>query len=329
MLGIGMSTFLAGRVIPTALDVTDHPLVKPQPLQRGDTIGMISPASSLSEEKKYAEIADTIRGLGFGIRIGEHAQNHFGYFAGTDENRAADLNEMFSDDRIDAILPFRGGWGSNRILEHIDFEMIRHNPKPLIGFSDITSLLLAIYAKTGLVTYHGPVGKSEWTPFTRAYFRKAVMASKPFVMKSSSDVITLFEGTARGTLLGGNLSVLTSMLGSDYLPRWQNSILFLEDIGEDIYRIDRMLTQLRLNGILEQVNGLVFGKCTACSVSSGYHFTLEQILEDHLKEYGIPVFVRANIGHIDNMFTVPVGIQAQMDADAGTIRLLESPTKAG
>lgn len=326
LISAGAGSFLAGRQ-PFYAEAVTHPLLKVPPLKRGDTIGMISPASSLPGEEDYDKIAATIEGFGFQVKIGTHARDHYGYLAGTDENRAADLNAMFADPEVNAILPFRGGWGSNRLLEYIDYEAIRQNPKMLIGFSDITTLLLAIYARTGLVTYHGPVGKSEWTTFTRSYFRKGVMQSQPFRMQSKKDITTLRSGRAAGTLLGGNLSVLTSMLGSAYLPRWRNSILFLEDVGEDVYRIDRMMTQLRLNGVLEQINGLIFGQCTNCGVSSGHHFTLEQMLKDHIKEYEIPAFVGANIGHIDDMFTLPIGIRAEMDADTGTIGLLEAPTK--
>lgn len=309
-----------------------HPRIKPCILEKGDTIGMISPASSLSEEKEYGEVVKEIEKLGFNVKVGQHAKEHYGYFAGTDENRAADLNVMFEDPEVDAIIPFRGGWGSNRILEFIDFDVIRANPKPLIGYSDITSLLLAIYARTGLITYHGPVGKSTWTDFTVSYFKKAVMQDKPFQMKNTaglsseitSSTETLSEGQANGVLLGGNLTVLTSMLGSEYLPGWRNSILFLEDVGEDIYRVDRMLTQLKLNGVLNKINGLVFGKCTGCEVAEGFHFTLEQILQDHIKNLAIPAFVGTNIGHIDKMFTLPIGIQAKINANKGIITLLES-----
>lgn len=303
-----------------------HPRIKPKMLKRGDTIGMISPASNLSEEKKYAQVISQIKNLGFKVKVGSHIKDHYGYLAGKDEDRAADLNAMFADPDVDAVLPFRGGWGSNRILSLIDYKIIKENPKPLIGFSDITSLLLAIYAKTGLITFHGPVGKSEWTTFTRAHFEKVLMQNKSLSISDNNDTInTITEGEASGVLLGGNLSVLTSMLGSKYLPDWQGSILFLEDIGEDIYRVDRMITQLKLNGILDKIYGFIFGKCTSCEVSSGFHFTLEQMLKDHIKRLEIPAFIGANIGHIDDMLTLPIGIRAKMNAVNGSISLAESP----
>ena len=329
-LGMGVGTSLISLGAMNFADM--HARIFPPTLKEGGTIGMISPASSLSEDAEYAKVMDEIKKMGFSVKMGSHSKDHFGYFAGTDRNRAEDLNAMFEDNSIDAILPFRGGWGSNRILEFIDFDAIQANPKPLIGYSDITSLLLAIYAKTGLITFHGPVGKSTWTNFTTDYFRKAVMSTNRFKMQHRADaetsngITTITPGSATGTLLGGNLSVLTSMIGSDYLPDWNNSILFLEDVGEDIYRIDRMLTQLRLSGVFDEINGLVFGKCTNCEVSEGRHFTLEQIVNNHIEEYDIPAFTGTNIGHIEDMFTLPVGIKARMDANDGTINVMESPT---
>jgi len=191
---------------------------------------------------------------------------------------------------------------------------------------------LAIYAKTGLVTFHGPVGKSNWTPFTKKHFRyvlmnKKIVASSDSKRNQSSSIETIAGGKAKGTLLGGNLSVLTSMLGSKYVPDWRGSILFLEDVGEEIYRIDRMLTQLKLNGVFDEINGFVFGKCTDCEVSSGYNFTLQEVLTDHLEPFKVPAFVGANIGHIDDMITLPIGINAEIDAEKGSIRILESAVR--
>ena len=331
---LGSITAIAGLNFTSASKA--HIRRKPYKLAKGDTIGMISPASSLSDETAYANVAKEIKKLGFNVTIGPHAKDHYGYFAGTDEDRAEDLNAMFADYTIDAILPFRGGWGANRILEYINYDLIKENPKPLIGYSDITALLLAIYAKTGLITFHGPVGSSSWTDFTWHYFEKALMQTAPYTMTNTyktpnlpeNALTTITEGQATGILLGGNLTVLTAMLGSNYTPDWEDSLLFLEDVGEDIYRIDRMLTQLRLNGIFEKINGFIFGKCSGCDEANGFHFTLEQIVEDHIKEFMIPAYVGANIGHIDDMFTLPVGIQAEMNANRGIITLLESSVKS-
>ncbi len=310
--------------------LSQKPVIKPRRLKEGDTIGMVSPGSILPNLTDYDRIISEIRSLGFGVKEGAHARESYGNLAGRDEQRAKDLNRMFADSGVDAIIPFRGGWGSNRILQLLDFELIRNNPKPLIGFSDITSLLLAIYAKTGLVTFHGPVGKSEWTSFTKKHFRHMLMEQGTRLIKPPVDAgfkrLTLSGGMVKGKLLGGNLTVITSMIGSNYLPDWDGAILFIEDIGEEPYRVDRMLTQLKLNGILRKLNGFIFSRCTECKSTSSRSLTLEQIMRDHIELLEIPSFYGSMIGHLERMYTLPIGVEAEMDADTGTIKVLESPT---
>lgn len=319
----GSSLLLGANLWPSSFN---KPSITPPKLSIGDTIGMISPASSLPEYLSYGKIVKKIEGLGFKVKVGEHAKNQFGYFAATDKNRAEDLNHMFADPEVDGIIPFRGGWGCNRILEYINFDTIAENPKPLIGFSDITSLLLSIYAETGLITYHGPMGTSAFTDYTTRHFRKTLMQTDPFSMQNTTGSIkTVRSGRAKGILLGGNLTVFTAMIGSDYLPAWDNAILFVEEVGEEVYRVDRMLTQLKLAGILDKINGFIFGKCVNCETEPGPHFSLKEIVEQHLRDFDIPAYMGANIGHIDEMLTVPVGAEAEIDADAGIIKLLEPP----
>lgn len=303
-------------------------LIKPKRLGQGDTIGLISPGFILSNSDRYDEIIDQIKQLGYKVKEGPNARNQYGYLAGTDEERADDLNAMFADDSVDAIMPFRGGWGCNRILPLIDFNNIRNNPKILVGYSDITTLLLSVFAKTGLITFHGPVGKSEWTDFTKQHFRAVLTAQHMLfnipdkdLCRDCKEFTVISPGKATGTLLGGNLSVLSAMMGTDYLPDWNNSILFLEDVGEDVYRLDRMLTQLKLNGVLEKLSGFIFGQCVSCEKSSSRSLTLKQLFNDHIKPLGIPAFSGAMIGHVDNMITLPVGLPAEMDTQNGTIKL--------
>ncbi|NGP89085.1 S66 peptidase family protein [Fodinibius halophilus] len=309
-------------------------ITKPKRLQKGDTVGLISPSSRLPEKKLYNKIVKQIKELGYKVKEGSNARNQYGYLGGTDDERAADLNAMFADDEVDAIIPFRGGWGANRILDAIDYDLIKANPKILVGFSDITSLLLAIYAKTGLITFHGPVGKSDWTGYTTTHFEEMVSGQQVVQLEMPAEGVcsgcdnhmVIRSGRTSGRLLGGNLSVLTAMAGSDYLPDWQGNILFLEDVGEDIYRIDRMITQLKLSGILDQISGFVFGQCTNCERSNSYSLTLEQVFDDHIKPLGIPAFSGAMFGHISKMVTLPVGLRARINAQTGTIRLNEIAT---
>lgn len=324
--------------VSTALNLTSdyslrsaNSLVKPKRLMPGDTIGLISPGSILPESEKYDEIVQTITNLGFHVVEGPNARKSYGNLAGSDEARASDLNQMFRDPDIDAIIPFRGGWGSNRILDLVDFDSIKENPKALIGFSDITSLLISIYAKTGLITFHGPVGKSEWNEFTVSSFKDTLMSGQKseYLNKpdTSIDFNVITPGTAEGRLIGGNLTVLTSMLGSDYLPNWEGAILFVEDVGEEVYRIDRMLTQLKLNGILSKLSGFIFGTCVNCEKGNKNSLSLEQVLKDHIQVLGVPSYYGSMIGHIDNMFTLPIGISAKINSQTGSIRLQEIPTK--
>jgi muramoyltetrapeptide carboxypeptidase len=269
------------------------------------------------------------------MKAGEHLLDRYGYMAGTDEDRASDVNAMFADPDVDAIITLRGGWGCNRILPLLDYKSIARNAKILMGYSDITSLLLALNAKTGLVTFHGPVGTSTWNEFSTTYVKQLLFNAEYFSMENPKEkgdnltqvknrILTINSGKAQGKLLGGNLTVLTAMLGSSYLPGFKDNILFLEEVREDVYRVDRMLTQLSLAGVLGQISGFVFGKCSDCGPGKSYgSLTLEQVLDDHIKPLGIPAWYGSMIGHIEEKFTIPLGIRADIDADRGRISLLE------
>ncbi len=311
-------------------------VIKPPHLKPGDTVGLINPAGVTFNPDDISFVKETLEALGLKAKVGKHALDRYGYLAGTDTARADDVNGMFRDKEVNAILCIRGGWGCNRILPLLDYDLIAKNPKALIGYSDITSLLLAIHARTGLITFHGPVGTSTWNAFSLEYFKKILFGGEKVTMQNPNTtgdnlaqakdrVETVTPGKAKGKLLGGNLTVLTTMIGSEYLPAWKNGILFVEDDNEQVYRVDRMLTQLKLAGVLKQLSGFVFGKCTKCDAGEGYgSLTMEEVLNDHIKPLGIPAWYGAMIGHIENKFTVPVGCEAEIDADAGTIRMLES-----
>jgi len=310
-------------------------LVKPGRLRKGDTIALINPASATPIRDSVQIVKESMEALGLKVRVGENVLSRRGYFAGTDEERAADLNRQFADPEVRGIVAVRGGWGCARLLPLIDFESIRKNPKILVGYSDVTALLLSIYAKTGLVTFHGPVGMGPWNSFSTDCFKKILFQKQAPVLKNPEfkgdnltqvrdRVVTITPGRATGRLLGGNLTVLSAIVGSGYLPDWKDSILFLEDVGEDLYRIDRMLTQLKLAGILGAVKGFIFGKCTECGPGEGYgSLTLEELFDDHIKPLGIPAWQGAMIGHEAEKFTVPIGIEAAINSVSGTINLLE------
>ncbi|MCC5620198.1 LD-carboxypeptidase, partial [Nostoc sp. CHAB 5715] len=243
-------------------------------------------------------------------------------------DRAQDVNSMFSDRTIKAIIPMRGGWGCNRILPLLNYSLIRSHPKIIIGYSDITTLLLAINARSQMITFHGPVATSTWNQFTVDYFKRILFNAEAVIMQNLNPSEVRMEiiapGKARGKLVGGNLSVLSAMVGSPYLPSWHKSILFVEEVGEDVYRIDRMLTQLKTAGILNQIAGFIFGQCTKCSFGDEPSFTLMQVLQQHILPLGIPAWYGSMIGHIKDKFTLPIGVEVEIDAELGTIRMLEA-----
>ncbi len=301
-------------------------LIKPERLKRGATLGLVAPASPIYNASDFDTMLEDLESLGYKLKLGEHVRDRYGYLAGKDEDRASDLMAMFKDDEVNAILCIRGGWGCNRILPLLDYDHIQSNPKPLIGFSDITSLHMAIQYKTGLVTFHGPVGKSDWNEFTVNSWNEVLIEAKKFeyiIPEDQDDLLLINPGKAQGKLLGGNLTVLTAMIGSNYLPDFEGAILFLEDVGEDAYRVDRMLTQLKLSGILDKINGFVFGKCTNCDTGIN-SLSFKEVFDDHISKLDIPAFYGAMISHENRNVTIPIGIQAEIDADKKTIRLLET-----
>lgn len=321
----------------SALRLDDKPrTVRPGRLRPGDTIGLVNPAGAVWEPVKIDIVAESLAVLGFKAKRGKHLLERRGYFAGTDEQRAADLNAMFADPEVRAIHCVRGGWGCARILPLLDWPMIAKNPKILLGYSDITALLLSLHARTGLVTFHGPVGSSQWNPFNVGHLKRVLQEGAAVSFENLKEideddlvvienrVQTIHPGTARGQLLGGNLTVLTALLGSGYLPDWDGCILFLEDIEEAPYRIDRMLTQLRLAGVLQKARAVIWGHCSDCDPGEGYgSLTVTDVLHDHLRPLRVPCWQGAMIGHIERQFTLPVGAEVEVDAAAGTIRMIE------
>lgn len=310
-------------------------LLLPKSIKKGDTVGLISPSSATAERIQFMFAQEALEALGFKVRLGENLKNRRGHLAGTDEERAGDLNSMFADDEIKAIICIRGGSGAARILPLIDYKLIKRNPKPLLGYSDITALHNAIHAKTGLITFHGPNGTGSWNSFNAKQFEDIFfdknwvtfqnedLKSDDLVIKTNR-ILTLRSGVAEGKILGGNLTVLTALSGSSYLPDFKDSILFLEDIGEDPYKIDRMMSTLKLNGTLDQIKGFVFGQCTDCTPSGGYgSLTLDDILDDYILPLGIPAYKGAMIGHVSKQFIIPVGAKVKLDADAGTLTMIQ------
>ena len=308
-------------------------IIKPPRLRAGDTVGLVNPATAAFWTEPIEIMTEAFEALGLRVKLSPNYYERHGYFAGRDEERASDLNALFRDPSVRLIYA-RGGWGSTRLLPLLDYDAIRANPKILLGYSDVTGILLGIHAKTGLATFHGPAPDDT---FTTEYLRRVTFEGEAVTMENpkaigaemtvqtEDRIQTITSGLARGPILGGNLTLLTAVMGSDYVPDFRGSILFLEDVDEQVYRVDRMPTELKLAGILDQIAGFVFGRCTNCLPGSGYgSLTLEQVLAEHVEPLGVPAWRGSMIGHIDKQVTVPIGIQVEVDADAGTIQMLES-----
>ena len=307
----------------------------PLPLNKGDTVGLVSPSSATDDSFNLQLAREAMEALGFKVKTGAHMGGRRGHLAGTDAERAGDLNAMFADPSVKAIVCTRGGSGAARLLPLLDYDAIRRNPKVLLGYSDITALHNAIHAKTGLVTFHGPIGSGSWNAFNVDQFQRVLLNRELVEFRNKVDAgdelvprrnrtITITGGKARGELVGGNLTVLTALAGSPYLPDFSGKILFLEDVSEAPYRVDRMFSTLKLMGALDKVAGVIFGECTDCKPGDGYgSLTLEQIFDDHIRPLKVPAYRGAMIGHIREQFIVPVGGKVELDADAGTFRMLE------
>jgi muramoyltetrapeptide carboxypeptidase len=308
----------------------------PEALKKGDTIGIVSPSSAIFESEPYEIAKESFEAMGLQVKFGKNIKNRHGHLAGTDEERAEELNDMFRDKTVRAVIALRGGSGAARILDKIDYKLIKDNPKIFIGYSDITALHLAIFSKTGMITYHGPVAISSWNSYSTDYLQRllfqkeAITYTNPTkkpdeLVQTRNRIRVINEGTAKGELLGGNLSVLTGIMGSEYFPKdWTGKILYIEDVGEKIYAVDRMMSQLQLGGVLDQISGFVFGKCTECDPGgNGYgSLTLEEVIDHYIKPLNIPAYSGAMIGHINDNITIPNGIAAELDAAKGSIKLL-------
>lgn len=317
---------------------TRRAATKPARLKATDTVGLVAPANATFNSIDLDIARESLEALGLKVRVGKHLRDRHGYLAGHDRDRAADINGFFQDSSVAAVLPIRGGWGSARLLPYLDYDAIRRNPKVIVGYSDVTALLVALHARTGLITFHGANGMGRWDAYSLDYFRRVLFNAEAVTFantprNSDNNVLTptqnriraITPGTARGTLVGGNLSVLSAIAGSPYLPQWDNAILFLEDVGEDIYRVDRMLTTLKLAGILSRIRGFVFGTCSECGPGDGGFgaLTFEELWADHIAPLNVPAWSGAMIGHAMPQWTLPVGAEVEIDAAAGSIRMLE------
>eukprot|EP00013_Stygamoeba_regulata_P020107 CAMPEP_0177647918 /NCGR_PEP_ID=MMETSP0447-20121125/10553_1 /TAXON_ID=0 /ORGANISM="Stygamoeba regulata, Strain BSH-02190019" /LENGTH=340 /DNA_ID=CAMNT_0019150529 /DNA_START=97 /DNA_END=1119 /DNA_ORIENTATION=- len=306
---------------------SSNQVLRPPALSAHGTIGLVSPASYVDDPTYPEQVTAQFKALGFSVKFGAHFNSTYGYLAGTDAERASDVNAMFADATVSGVMADRGGWGCARILPLLDYESIRTQAKPFMGYSDITACLVAVHVKTNMVVFHGPMGISDWSAGSldqQAAF-DIVQRGQAAVIRNPAGypISTINGGRATGRLIGGNLSVLAGIVGSSFVPEdWSEYVLFLEDVGEAPYRIDRMLTELQLAGILNQVAGFVWGTCTNCD--DGSSFNVSQVLQQHLQPIGIPAFAGLRFGHISEQLTLPIGARVLLDANEGTLTMLES-----
>ena len=307
-------------------------ILKPPCLRKGDLIGIVSPASPPSAREKIDKGVQYLEQLGYRVKVGRHVLAQHGYLAGTDEQRAHDLNDMLRDKEVKAIFAVRGGYGTPRLLHLIDYRSVRRDPKIIVGYSDLTALQLALFKKTGLVTFSGPmVGVEMWDnidPFTEEQFWRVVSSKARIgLLPNPPELPSSFsnEGAARGRILGGNFALVMSLMGTPYLPDLRGSLLALEDVDEAPHRVDRMFMQLRHAGILEKLAGLILGRFIDCIPSdpSVPHLTIEQVLQEAVRSVKCPVLTNLQYGHIPKKITLPLGVRAQLDARRGRLEVLE------
>ncbi len=307
-------------------------ILKPARLKQGDLIGLISPASRIADAGRIERATRYLESLGYRTSVGPGAARLHGYLAGTDEERAAELHAMFEDPAVRAIFCLRGGYGTPRILPLLRYRTIARNPKIFVGYSDITALHLAFWKHAGLITFHGPMAGVDMAgpmdPFTEEVFWRLLTSPRkggpiPFPQPLPEGVV---PGKARGRFLGGNLALVTALVGTRDLPRFDGAILYLEEIGEDPYRVDRMFTQLRGASILSRCSGIMVGHFTDCvpKDSSAPTFTTEEVLREYLLASRRPALWRVPFGHEARNLLIPSGILARIDAGAGTLEYLES-----
>ena len=310
--------------------------IRARALRTGSRIGLVAPAGPLLERDDLARGRELCLALGYQPVLFPNAGRKHGYLAGTDDERVADLNAALADPSLDAVWCLRGGYGMTRILPRVDLAAAARHPKVVLGYSDITALLVPLHAATGLVTFHGPIARAALGPFSRWHLDRVTTSVSPagrlgrlappsdVLVSSSNRIVTLRGGRAEGPLVGGNLSLLQCLVGTPWFPDLAGAILFIEDVGEDLYRVDRMLAHLRTVGALGKVAGVVVGRFTEMD-RGGDDGALgfDEVLATYLEPLGIPVAHGFPIGHIEEQWTMPIGVRARLDADAGEVELLE------
>ena len=316
--------------------MTSTSVARPPRLSPGARVALVCPSGAVLERDDFTRASDLVRALGLSPVQMPNADRRFGYLAGTDDERLEDLQRAIGDESVAAVWAVRGGFGTTRILKRIDFSPLRTQPKVLLGFSDITTILLKAYADIGLVTFHGPVSRNGLTSFAREHLERVLFDPTPagklsqprppagVLVPREPRVVPLVPGVAEGPLVGGNLTLLQCLIGTGALPSLHGAILFLEETSEDLYRVDRMFAHLRDAGLLSGLAGVAIGLFTDMRKGAeGGTRSFEEVLREYLEPLGVPAARGFPIGHVDDQWTLPIGARARLDANAGTLSLLE------
>jgi muramoyltetrapeptide carboxypeptidase len=329
---VNSSVLTTGLVGLGAMTLVEKPTkIAPRALSAGDTIALTAPAGAVFNQDHIGKMEALLKRFGFKVVLGKTLTEKEGYLAGSDELRAEELNAFFANTNVHAIFTMRGGWGCGRILDLIDYEAIKANPKIIMGFSDITSLLVTITERTGLITFHGPVGYSSWNTFSIQSVYDTLVEGKKVdfdnALEERDNLETIVSSSTAGEILAGNLTVLCSLVGTPYEPTWEGKILCLEEVGEEPYRIDRMLWQMGSAGVFKKINGLVLGSFKKCEPEfPDESFSLSEVFDQHFKPLSIPVFKGASFGHTANKYNLPIGAMAIMNSQNFGFKLLVKPT---
>lgn len=303
-----------------------HPIYPP-PIRKGDTIGLVAPASSLVDRDLFAAGVEILEQKGFKVKYNRKHLNAKGYLAGSDTERAHAFNKLWSDPEVKALVAARGGYGCLRLIDMIDMKQIRKDPKILIGFSDITVLLNAIYKKTGLITFHGPVVTTLTSidrKSTTAFFKTLKATASKIIQPSRVEIIK--AGKAQGILQGGNLTTLIHMIGTPYEFSWKDTILFIEDIDEPSYKLDRLLTHLYQAKRLQRINGLILGTFTDGERKENrvMQKTVRKRIVELFKGYNIPIWTNFPTGHSRRNLTLPIGSHVKMESSSKSLKILDT-----
>jgi len=313
-------------------------LLKPKHLQPGDTVALITPSTYVSSPDALQLARHTVEYLGLKWKLGRNAGKRMGYLGGTVEERVSDLHDAFTDPEVKAVFCTRGGYGAAMLLDRIDFALIRSHVKIFTGFSDITALHLGLHQQSGMVTFHGPTVLADFSDYTLEHFRRALFDPRPLgVLRNPPEerpirpkhpLRTLIGGQGSGPLTGGNLTLISTTMGTPWEIQTDGKLLFLEDVDEQPYSMDRMLTQLRLAGKFRHIRGLILGECHDCAAREfkpafESTFSLGEVYDNILGELKVPVLAGLTIGHTEDQLTLPLGVRATLDADAGTLTVEE------